>query len=138
VKRQQAQDLIASILELPHDGELQVLIDGVERLGTRFNDCAVSQNALRQQATLTLSARLEQKKTSITINALDDLDLIRRSVARVFETCRQSRVCLQRRIRGARDRDRRRLGRAGLRGGHGGRYRLGGPARRRQDVHRLR
>lgn len=88
MKRQPAQDLIASILEIPHDGELQVLVNGVERLGTRFNDCAVSQNALKQQVTLTLSARLEQKKTSITINALDDRDLVRRSVARVFETCR--------------------------------------------------
>ena len=88
MKRQQAEDLVASILQIPHDGELQVLVEGVERLGTRFNDCAVSQNALKQQATLTLGARLEQKKTAVTINALDDADLIRRSVARVFETCR--------------------------------------------------
>ncbi|MDH3220462.1 MAG: metallopeptidase TldD-related protein [Gammaproteobacteria bacterium] len=88
MNRQQAQDLIASILEIPHDGELQVTLNGVERLGTRFNDCAVSQNVLRQQATLTLGARLGQKKTSMTINALDAPDLIRQSVARVFETCR--------------------------------------------------
>ena len=62
MNRQQAQDLIAAILEIPHEGELQVLLNGVERLGTRFNDCAISQNVLKQQATLTLSARLEQKK----------------------------------------------------------------------------
>ncbi len=88
MNRQQAQDLIGSILEIPHDGELQVLLHGVNRLGTRFNDCAISQNVLRQQTTLTLSARLEQKKTSLSINALDDPALIRRSIEQVFTTCR--------------------------------------------------
>ena len=51
MNRRQAQDLIANVLEIPHEGELQVLLNGIERLGTRFNDCAVSQNALRQQTT---------------------------------------------------------------------------------------
>jgi predicted Zn-dependent protease len=88
MNRRQSQDLIASILEIPHEGELQVLLNGVERLGTRFNDCAISQNVLKQQATLTLSARLEQKKTSVSINALDDQELIKRSVEQVFATCR--------------------------------------------------
>ncbi len=88
MNRQQSQDLIAAILEIPHEGELQVLLNGVERLGTRFNDCAISQNVLKQQATLTLSARLEQKKTSVSINALDDQELIKRSVEQVFATCR--------------------------------------------------
>ncbi len=88
MNRQQAQELIASILELPHEGELQVRLNGVERLGTRFNDCAVSQNALRRQTTLTLTARLEQKKTSLSINALDDRELIRRSIEQAFATCR--------------------------------------------------
>jgi len=88
MNRRQSQDLIASILDLPHEGELQVLLNGVERLGTRFNDCAISQNVLKQQATLTLNARLEQKKTSVSINALDDQELIKRSVEQVFATCR--------------------------------------------------
>ena len=88
MNRQQSQDLIASILEIPHEGELQVLLNGVERLGTRFSDCAISQNVLKQQATLTLSARLDQKKTSISINGLDDQELIKRSVEQVFATCR--------------------------------------------------
>ena len=61
MNRRQAQDFIASILETPHQGELQVALDGVYRLGTRFNDCAVSQNVLKMQTTLTLTARLEQK-----------------------------------------------------------------------------
>ena len=88
MNRQQAQDLIARILEIPHGGELQVQLNGTERLGTRFNDCAVSQNALKQQATLTLNARLEQKQTSITINALDNHELIRSSIEQAFATCR--------------------------------------------------
>jgi len=88
MKRQQAQDLIEGILEFPHQGELQVLLNGVNRLGTRFNDCAISQNVLKQQATLTLSARLEQKKTSLSINTLDDPELIKRSIEQVFATCR--------------------------------------------------
>jgi hypothetical protein len=88
MNRQQSQDLIATILEIPHEGELQVLLNGVERLGTRFNDCAISQNVLKQQTTLTLSARLEQKKTSVSINALDDQELIKRSVEQVFASCR--------------------------------------------------
>ncbi len=88
MNRRQAQDLIESILEIPRAGELQVLLNGVHRLGTRFNDCAVSQNVLRQQTTLTLSARLEQKKTSLSINALDDQELIKRSIEQVFATCR--------------------------------------------------
>ena len=88
MKRQQAQDFIASFLEIPHEGELQVQLNGVDRLGTRFNDCAVSQNALKQQATLTLSARLEQKQTAVSINALDDRELIKRSIEQAFVTCR--------------------------------------------------
>ncbi len=88
MKRQQAQDFIASILEIPHEGELQVQLNGVDRLGTRFNDCAVSQNALKQQTTLTLSARLEQKQTAVSINALDDRELIKRSIEQAFATCR--------------------------------------------------
>jgi len=88
MNRQQAQDLIASILEIPHQGELQVLLHGTGRLGTRFNDCAVSQNALKQQTTLSLTARLEQKKTSVSINTLDDKQLIKDSIEQLFATCR--------------------------------------------------
>ena len=88
MNRQQAQDLIESILEIPREGELQVLLNGVHRLGTRFNDCAISQNVLRQQTTLTLSARLEQKKTSLSINTLDDQALIKRSIEQAFAFCR--------------------------------------------------
>ena len=88
MNRREAQDLVASILEMPRAGELQVVIDATNRLGTRFNDCAISQNALRQQVTLTLSARLGQKKTAVTINRVDDPELIRQSIASVFETCR--------------------------------------------------
>ena len=87
MNRQQAHDLIAQILELPHPGELQVTLHGVHRLGTRFNDCAISQNALKIQHTLTLSARLEQKKTALSINSVDDMDLIKRSIDQVFSSC---------------------------------------------------
>lgn len=87
MERQQAEDLIAGILEMPHPGELQVAIHGVNRLGTRFNDCAISQNALRDQVTLTLSGRLEQKKTSLTTNNLGDRDAIRAAIEQLFATC---------------------------------------------------
>jgi len=71
MNRRQALDLINRILDITREGELKVLINGVNRLGTRFNDCAVSQNVLRQQTALTLTARLEQKQASVTINTLD-------------------------------------------------------------------
>ncbi len=87
MNRQHCEELIAEILQTAHAGELQVTLNGVERLGTRFNDCAISQNAIKQQHTLTLSARLDQKKTSLSINRLDDMDLIRRSVEQVFANC---------------------------------------------------
>jgi predicted Zn-dependent protease len=85
--RKQAQSLIGEILEMPHPGELQVALQGVNRLGTRFNDCAISQNALRKQVNLTLVARLEQKQTSLVINTPDDRDAIRRGIDRLFATC---------------------------------------------------
>ncbi|MGD8349890.1 MAG: metallopeptidase TldD-related protein, partial [Gammaproteobacteria bacterium] len=56
-------------------------------LGTRFNDCAISQNALRKQVNLTLVARLEQKQTSLVINTPDDRDAIRQAIDRLFATC---------------------------------------------------
>jgi predicted Zn-dependent protease len=87
MNRQQCEDLIAEILQTPHAGELQVTLNGVNRLGTRFNDCAISQNAMKSQHTLTLGARLEQKKTSLSINRLDDKDLIKRSIEQVFANC---------------------------------------------------
>ena len=87
MNRQQCEDLIAEILQMPQAGELQVTLNGVDRLGTRFNDCAISQNALKRQHTLTLSARLEQKKTSLSINRLDDKELIKRSIEQVFANC---------------------------------------------------
>ena len=87
MNRQQAQAFIANILETSHEGELQVRLDGVQRLGTRFNDCAVSQNALKTQSTLTLTARLDQKKASITINALDDNAMVKHAVKQVFTIC---------------------------------------------------
>jgi predicted Zn-dependent protease len=87
MNRQQCEDLIAEILQTPQAGELQVTLNGVDRLGTRFNDCAISQNAMKSQHTLTLSARLEQKKTSLSINRLDDKDLIKRSIEQVFANC---------------------------------------------------
>lgn len=86
--RQQAQDFISDILELPRAGELQVLLEGQQRLGTRFSGCAISQNALRQQVRLTLSARLEQKKTSLTLNSIDDRDQVAQAIERAFATCR--------------------------------------------------
>ena len=88
MNRDQAQALIGSILELPREGELTVLLDSVERLGTRFNDCAISQNVLKRQSTLTLSARIENKRASVEINTLDDRDAIRAGVERAFATCR--------------------------------------------------
>ncbi len=88
MNRDNAQALIQRILELPRPGELRVRIHGSERLGTRFNDCAISQNVLKQQTELTLSARLEQKQAAIRINAVDDLDRIARCIEQVFTTCR--------------------------------------------------
>ena len=87
MNREQAHNLVAAILEIPRAGELQVEINGVHRLGTRFNDCAISQNALKTQHTLTLCARLEQKQTALSINTLDDLELIKRSIEQVFANC---------------------------------------------------
>ncbi|TDJ26973.1 MAG: hypothetical protein E2O57_06520 [Gammaproteobacteria bacterium] len=87
MNRQQAQDFIADILETPHLGELQVSLNGVHRLGTRFNDCAVSQNVLKMQTTLTLTARLELKKASVTINTLDDKAMVKSAIEQVFTTC---------------------------------------------------
>ena len=88
MNRQQAQDFIADVLATAHPGELQVALSGTHKLGTRFNNCAVSQNILKQQTTLTLTARLEQKKASITLNTLDDKTTIKRAVEQVFTTCR--------------------------------------------------
>ena len=88
MNRQQAQDFIADVLSTRHPGELQVALSGTQKLGTRFNDCAVSQNVFKQQTTLTLTARLEQKKASITINTLDDKAVIESAIAQVFATCR--------------------------------------------------
>jgi predicted Zn-dependent protease len=88
MNRQQAQDFIADVLATDHPGELQVALSGTQKLGTRFNDCAVSQNILKQQTTLTLTARLEQKKASITLNSLDDKATIESAIAQVFATCR--------------------------------------------------
>ncbi|MGD8421473.1 MAG: metallopeptidase TldD-related protein [Gammaproteobacteria bacterium] len=85
--RKQAQSLLGEILEMPHPGELQVALHGIDRLGTRFNDCAISQNALRKQVNLTLVARLEQKQTSLVINTPDDRDAIRQAIDRLFATC---------------------------------------------------
>jgi predicted Zn-dependent protease len=88
MNRQQAQDFISAILATPHPGELQVALSGTQKLGTRFNDCAVSQNILKQQTTLTLTARLEQKKASVTINSIDDKASIESAIKQVFATCR--------------------------------------------------
>jgi predicted Zn-dependent protease len=88
MNRQQTQDFISAILTTPHPGELQVALSGTQKLGTRFNDCAVSQNILKQQTTLTLTARLEQKKASVTINTLDDKAAIKSAIGQVFSTCR--------------------------------------------------
>lgn len=87
MNREQAEILLSQILQMPHDGELQVTLHGIDRLGTRFNDCAISQNVLKQQRTLTLCARLEQKQTSLSINRIDDMELIRRSIERLFDNC---------------------------------------------------
>ena len=86
MNREQAQDLIASILDIPREGELQIAVNGVYRLGTRFNDCAISQNVLKQQTTLSLSARLEQKKSSVTINTLDNMEMVKRTINELFHT----------------------------------------------------
>ena len=88
MNRQQAHDLVSGILEIPHEGELIIAIRGGDNLATRFNDCAISQNVSRQQTTLTLTARLEQKKTSVTINSLSDWGIIKRTVEQVFANCR--------------------------------------------------
>ena len=88
MNRSEAQDLISGILDMPHEGELKIQFNQTERLGTRFNDCAMSQNVLRQQTTLTLTARLGQKQTSVTINTPDDRELIQRNIDNLFATCR--------------------------------------------------
>ncbi len=87
MNRAQAQDFIGRILAMPHQGELQVVVNGVHRLGTRFNDCSVSQNVLKQQMTLSLTARLGQKKSSVTINTLNDDNCIKHAIEQVFTTC---------------------------------------------------
>ena len=87
MKRADCEALLADILATPHPGELQVALHGVERLGTRFNDCAISQNTLKHQYSLTLSARLGQKKTSLSINDVGDRERIRRSIEQVFANC---------------------------------------------------
>ena len=87
MNRDQAEILLSQILRTPHEGELQVTLHGIDRLGTRFNDCAISQNVLKQQHTLTLCARLEQKQTSLSINRIDDDELIRHSIERLFANC---------------------------------------------------
>ena len=87
MNRQQAQDLIGEILEMPRAGELQVTLQGVNRLGTRFNDCAISQNALKQQYSLALTGRLGQKRTSLSLNAIHDRDRIRAAIDEVFAVC---------------------------------------------------
>jgi predicted Zn-dependent protease len=89
MNREQCEKLTADILAIPHPpGELQVTLHGVERLGTRFNDCAISQNTLQRQHMLTLGARLGQKQTSLSINRIDDRERIRQSVEQVFANCR--------------------------------------------------
>ena len=88
MNRNEAQDLIARILEIPREGELKIQLNQTNRLGTRFNDCAISQNVLRQQTTLTLVGRLGQKQTSVTINTPDDQDLVRQNIDSLFDTCR--------------------------------------------------
>ena len=88
MERREAQDFISEILAIPHPGELQVLLEGEHRLGTRFSGCAISQNALRRRSRLTLSARIEQKKTSVTLSSIDDPAQISEAIARAFETCR--------------------------------------------------
>ena len=88
MNRAQAQDFIAAILETPHEGELQIGLDSVSSLGTRFNDCAVSQNVLKKQTRLTLTARLEQKKASVSINALNDKAMLESAIEQVFATCK--------------------------------------------------
>jgi len=88
MKREQCEKMIADILSIAHPGELQVTLHGVERLGTRFNDCAISQNTLKQQHRLTLGARLGQKQTSLSINRLDDREKIRVAVEQVFANCK--------------------------------------------------
>ena len=88
MNRDEVQSLISRILEIPHGGELQVAVNGERRLATRFNDCAVSQNALKMQKTLTLTGRLDKKKASLTINTLNDNTVIERAVKQVFETCK--------------------------------------------------
>jgi predicted Zn-dependent protease len=87
MNREQAQDLIGEILEFPRAGELQVTLQGASRLGTRFNDCAISQNVLKQQVSLALTARLGQKKTSLSLNTLHDRDRIRAAIDEVFAVC---------------------------------------------------
>ena len=88
MNRTEAQDLIARILEIPRAGELKIQLNQTNRLGTRFNDCAISQNVLRQQTTLTMIGRLEQKQSSVTINTPDDQDLVRQNIDNLFEICR--------------------------------------------------
>jgi len=88
VNRDEAQQLISRILDMPREGELQVAIDGQRRLATRFNDCAVSQNALKMQKTLTLTGRIDKKKSSLTINILNDDEVIKRAIKQVFEICK--------------------------------------------------
>ena len=87
MNREKAQDLVDSILDIPHEGELQIGLHGADNLATRFNDCAISQNIASLQTTLSMTARFEQKKTSITINTLDDKSVIERTIKKLFENC---------------------------------------------------
>lgn len=88
MNRDEAQGLVSKVLDMPREGELQIFIDGESRLATRFNDCAISQNMLKTQQTLTVTGRLDQKKASLTINSLEDMDAVARIVKQVFEICR--------------------------------------------------
>ena len=86
--RQQAHHKIAQILALPYQGELQITINGTHRLGTRFNDCAISQNTLKVQTELELSLRLGQKKASASLNAVDDESAIKQTLEQLAITCK--------------------------------------------------
>ncbi len=88
MNREQVQDKMGQILDMNHEGELQITLDGEYRLGTRFNDCAISQNVLKIQTELCLTARLGQKKASVRMNSINDNDAIKCAIDQVFETCR--------------------------------------------------
>lgn len=75
-----ARELLTRVIALREEGELSLLLCAERSLGTRFNACAISQNILKFNATLRITARVGLRRASLTVNALSDDDVLRRAV----------------------------------------------------------